>query len=86
MYRNLDSGHGTPRLCEGRYMSDRRHARGETLWTSNVRASEFAHLDPPDNLAELAVEVAKTASAASEERVRPYRTPVTPDTLRAPAE
>jgi len=67
-------------------MSDRKNGEGATLWTSNGGVSHFAYLDPPDNLAELAVEVAKTASAASEERVRPYRTPVTPDTLRAPAE
>ena len=62
---------------------------GETLWTrktSNMGSSRFEHLDTPDNLTELAVEIAKSARAASDERVKPYRTPVTPDTLRAPAE
>jgi hypothetical protein len=86
MYRNLDSLHGRYKLCVESYMSDRRNAAGGTLWTSIGGASSFAHLDPPANLAELAIEVAKTSHAASEARVRPYRTPVTPDTLRAPAE
>jgi hypothetical protein len=46
----------------------------------------FEHLATPDNLSELAEEVAESARAASNERVKPYRTPVTPDSLRAPAE
>jgi hypothetical protein len=64
-------------------------ADGETLWTrktGKTGSSRFEHLDTPDNLSELAVEIAKSARAASDERVKPYRTPVTPDTLRAPAE
>jgi hypothetical protein len=59
---------------------------GETLWTCSGGSSPFERLDTPANLTELAVEVAKAAQAASDERVKPYRTPVTPDTLRAPAE
>jgi hypothetical protein len=59
---------------------------GETLWTCSSGTSPFEQLDTPSNLTELAVEVAKAAQAASDERVKPYRTPVTPDTLRAPAE
>ena len=43
-------------------------------------------LDMPDNLAGLVVEVAKTAQAVSDERVKPYRTAITPDTLRAPVD
>ncbi len=59
---------------------------GRTLWTRTRGSSMFEHLDTPDNLSELAEEVAESARAASNERVKPYRTPVTPDTLRAPAE
>ncbi len=59
---------------------------GRTLWTRTRGSSTFEHLDTPDNLSQLAEEVAESARAASHERVKPYRTPVTPDTLRAPAE
>ena len=68
-------------MSEGKHNTD-----GETLWTRSGGSSPFEQLDTPANLSELAVEVAKTAQAASDERVKPYRTPVTPDTLRAPAE
>ncbi|HEX4422497.1 MAG TPA: hypothetical protein VH165_31500 [Kofleriaceae bacterium] len=59
---------------------------GKTLWTRSRGSSLFEQLDTPDNLTELAEEVAESARAASDERVKPYRTPVTPDSLRAPAE
>ena len=62
------------------------NADGKTLWTRSRGSSTFEHLDTPDNLSELAEEVAESARAASNERVKPYRTPVTPDSLRAPAE
>jgi len=57
-------------------------ATGQTLWTSCGGSSPFTTLDTPDNLIELVVEVAKTAQAVSDERVKPYRTPITQDTLR----
>lgn len=59
-------------------------ATGQTLWTNSGGSSPFTTLDTPDNLVELVVEVAKTAQAVSDERVKPYRTAITQDTLRVP--
>jgi len=61
-------------------------ATGKTLWTSSGGSSPFMTLDTPDNLAELVIEAGKTAQEVSDERVKPYRTPITPDTLRAPVD
>ena len=57
---------------------------GKTLWTNSGGASPFAKLHTPSNLKELARRVAEDARAESDARVKPYRTPVTNDTLRSP--
>lgn len=57
-----------------------------TLWTSSGGESPYATLRTPANLNELVTEVAKDARAICDARVKPYRTPVTSDTLRAPVE
>lgn len=59
---------------------------GKTLWTTSGGSSAYAKIDTPPNLGELVTAVAKDAQALADARVKPYRTPVTNDTLRAPVE
>lgn len=60
------------------------NAGGRTLWNAKGGSSSYADLKTPDNLAELVEKVTKDASTSSDERVKPYRTLVTPETLRVP--
>lgn len=57
---------------------------GQTVWNaSSAGATSFAGLASPD-LTELAKKVSEAVKGDVDERVRPYQTPVTMETLRAP--
>lgn len=56
-------------------------ATGKTLWTTSAGSSAYDNLTLPANLPELVKQGAQAAQAASDDRVKPYRTPVTPETM-----
>jgi hypothetical protein len=53
-----------------------------TLWNSGQGASSFAQVQVPANLADVVRQVADQAQREVADRVRPYETPVTVETLR----
>lgn len=58
---------------------------GKTLWTASAGGpTSIGDLAPPTNLADLARTAAEEAEREAEVRLRPYRTPVTTETLRTP--
>lgn len=56
---------------------------GQTVWNASAGATSFVGLASPD-LTELAKKVSEEVQGDVKERVRPYQTPVTMETLRAP--
>ena len=60
-------------------MSDRADS---PLWTQPASEDDpFAHLEIPDNLDEIAAQVARDSIAELESRLAPYKTPITAETL-----
>ena len=52
------------------------------IWTQEAGTEEpFAELQPPDNLAELAAQVAEISDPEFDKRVAVYNTPVSQDAL-----
>jgi hypothetical protein len=57
---------------------------GRTLWTTPAGLAPVFQLPLPANLEELAANLAMDLVSALDERTKPYRTPVTAETLRTP--